>query len=612
MSHSLQTLHMLGTQPKSFYDPNMKTGHPKCIKKAIQAQPKMYNDKNLKYAQLTINLPDSVKTLENAKKSRLKMKDKMIQLDYAKLNKLYESFVPQKEISADQTYLSPPSTSNVTLESSPHKSSLPPKKMLKESQLLKLFVSLEKEIQNLDKLVHINLRIDTDTRFIYNITSDIRRIFGGMPDFKIIAIMHKGHGFFCHLDFIRLIRGERGDVHCSSYLVRDTPDTPPSQDPYEVTVTRWRSRSIHIGRPYRTQLNEVLQMLTARNRVGPLPTHRLVLRYTADYSSSNHFTSDDSSRDYPSDSSSETLSDSYSNTSFDSSARHSSSGHPISDSLCDSPTAIFAGLSRKRCRDSNLVTDFKVSLEDDYVSYVPREADIDECFVFADVIRARGMDVRVVVETAAKEEVESSARGMTEVEVVPRVTPVIDDDVCESVREDVPNHVIVYGAVKVTYETLEGLVQRFHDHTKKIPTPQIQGIDMLERDNVRLRGMLDVERQRPRRAFILISNFHIKRLTFKEISSYPRSQRDDYFCGCKTMPTATRSGMTQATINELIANRVEEALKAYDTPRNPETETEMENEQQDDNVNANCDNGNDNGNGNGNPNANNGGVVPVA
>ncbi|GJR75632.1 reverse transcriptase domain-containing protein [Tanacetum coccineum] len=77
------------------------------------------------------------------------------------------------------------------------------------------------------------------------------------------------------------------------------------------------------------------------------------------------------------------------------------------------------------------------------------------------------------------------------------------------------------------------------------------------------------------------------------------------------MPTATRSGMTQDAINELIAKRVEEALKAYDSARNPETKIEMENEQQDDNVNANGDNGNGNGNGNGNPNANNGGTKEV-
>ncbi|GJR54755.1 hypothetical protein Tco_1405276 [Tanacetum coccineum] len=120
MSHSLQTIHMLGTTPNSFYDPNMKAGlgykNLKRLKKAIEAQTKMYNCKNLKYHDLKINLRDSDETLEDAEKSRLKMKDKMIPLDYPKLNKLYESFVPQKEVSAEQTYLSPPSTSNVSPE----------------------------------------------------------------------------------------------------------------------------------------------------------------------------------------------------------------------------------------------------------------------------------------------------------------------------------------------------------------------------------------------------------------------------------------------------------------------------------------------------------------
>ncbi|GKG61697.1 hypothetical protein Tco_0621406, partial [Tanacetum coccineum] len=78
------------------------------------------------------------------------------------------------------------------------------------------------------------------------------------------------------------------------------------------------------------------------------------------------------------------------------------------------------------------------------------QADIDACIAFANDLRARGTNVRVVVETAAEEEVESSARGTTEVEVDSRVGPVIDDDVRESVREDVSNHVIADGAVKVT------------------------------------------------------------------------------------------------------------------------------------------------------------------
>ncbi|GJX52783.1 putative reverse transcriptase domain-containing protein [Tanacetum coccineum] len=50
------------------------------------------------------------------------------------------------------------------------------------------------------------------------------------------------------------------------------------------------------------------------------------------------------------------------------------------------------------------------------------------------------------------------------------------------------------------------------------------------------------------------------------------------------MPTATRAEMTQDAINELIAKRVDEALKAYDAARNPETKAKIKNEQQDDHV----------------------------
>ncbi|GJX80282.1 hypothetical protein Tco_0328431 [Tanacetum coccineum] len=187
-----------------------------------------------------------------------------------------------------------------------------------------------------------------------------------------------------------------------------------------------------------------------------------------------------------------------------------------------------------RIRDSYLVTDFKdrdtgfgVDVEDSDEPYTKPDidpaiqADIVECFAYADAIRARGTNVRVVVETAAEKEVESSARGIVDVEVDLRVRPVVDDDVRESVRDDVPDHVITDRAVEVTYETLGDLVQRFYGHTIDIPAHRIQfiegvrrfqghriiGVDlevttmterigMLEQDNVRLRGMLDVERQR--------------------------------------------------------------------------------------------------------------------
>ncbi|GKG60480.1 hypothetical protein Tco_0612081, partial [Tanacetum coccineum] len=73
------------------------------------------------------------------------------------------------------------------------------------------------------------------------------------------------------------------------------------------------------------------------------------------------------------------------------------------------------------------------------------------------------------------------------------------------------DHDIADGAVEVTYETLGDLVQRFHDHVieseQRLQGHRITRVDLevttmternskLERDNTRLRGMLDVENQR--------------------------------------------------------------------------------------------------------------------
>ncbi|GKG11726.1 hypothetical protein Tco_0345963, partial [Tanacetum coccineum] len=72
-------------------------------------------------------------------------------------------------------------------------------------------------------------------------------------------------------------------------------------------------------------------LVTARKRVGPLLTHRLAVRHSADHSSL--------------DSSSEASSDFHSDASSDSYSRHSLSDH---SSLDLSSTS--AGPSRKRCR----------------------------------------------------------------------------------------------------------------------------------------------------------------------------------------------------------------------------------------------------------------------
>nr|GEV89707.1 reverse transcriptase domain-containing protein [Tanacetum cinerariifolium] len=286
-----------------------------------------------------------------------------------------------------------------------------------------------------------------------------------------------------------------------------------------------------------------------------IPYHLLLLLY-------NHFTSDDSSQDSTSDYSSETSLNSYSHTSSDSSSRHSSSYHPISDSPYDSFTATFAGPSRKRCRSpttslpitspvpralslehadllppskSNREIGLGVDIKDSYEPYIEPDidpnvqVDIDACISFADDITTRGTNVRVKDGTVTKEEAESSARGTIEIEV-DRVTHlIVSDDIVVHVREDFPQLVSVDGYLEVMQR---GLDVRDHGHrivaTSQQSAAMSERIGMLEPDNMRLRGMLGVER----------------------IMSY-----------------ATCSRMTQDAINELIAKRVEEALKAYDAVR---------------------------------------------
>ncbi|GJU00546.1 putative ribonuclease H-like domain-containing protein [Tanacetum coccineum] len=111
----------------------------------------------------------------------------------------------------------------------------------------------------------------------------------------------------------------------------DSSDGPPSQDPYVATVARWRSRvtarpssshefpiapvtappgirrrsatlirpgeAIPFGRPYRTHLNGPRKLLTARKRVGPLPSRRLASRHAPPRSPDHHSSSSSSSSD---------------------------------------------------------------------------------------------------------------------------------------------------------------------------------------------------------------------------------------------------------------------------------------------------------------------------
>ncbi|GKG49490.1 hypothetical protein Tco_0515942, partial [Tanacetum coccineum] len=98
-------------------------------------------------------------------------------------------------------------------------------------------------------------------------------------------------------------------------------------------------------------------------------------------------------------------------------------------------------------------------------------AEIDECIAYADALRAEGIDVRVVGEDVAQEEVKTSTRGPVEVRVK-RVTH-------HAMLDDIPEPAQQEGAIEGTYETLGDLVQIFHNHTMEIPVHRVWVIESI-------------------------------------------------------------------------------------------------------------------------------------
>ncbi|GKE72515.1 hypothetical protein Tco_1534556 [Tanacetum coccineum] len=163
---------------------------------------------------------------------------------------------------------------------------------------------------------------------------------------------------------------------------------------------------------------------------------------------------------------------------------------PVSGAL--SPVRADLIPSPKRVKDSVYLADVEVdhretSLRDDVIvrgSDEPHleqdinpeiQAEIDECIAYADALRDKGIDARVVVEAVDRVESETGARGLVEVRVE---------------REAIPVHRI---------QVIEG-VQREQGHriveVKSVVTALIEWIAELERDNRRLRGTASVESQR--------------------------------------------------------------------------------------------------------------------
>ncbi|GJV26964.1 putative reverse transcriptase domain-containing protein [Tanacetum coccineum] len=153
MGQSIQTIHMLGKKPNKVYDPFLKAGlgyqNPKRLKKAIAAQPKMYDGDSLHSDKLIIDSPDLEETLEDA----------------------------EEKFSAEQTYFSIPSTSNNGSESKDVPSESPVLKMPKESRLLKMFDTMGVAITGLQTRINKTLLQDTQRRWMFDSQNELREFY---------------------------------------------------------------------------------------------------------------------------------------------------------------------------------------------------------------------------------------------------------------------------------------------------------------------------------------------------------------------------------------------------------------------------------------------------
>ncbi|GJX45828.1 RNA-directed DNA polymerase, eukaryota [Tanacetum coccineum] len=206
MSQFVQALFMLGPKPLSFYNSKLKHGlvyeNPYTLKKAISHNQKLYDASCLHSSKVHVNVYDTEKILEDATKSQIKMENKLNDpiaiekkqnfhlIDYKKLNGLYETFVPQVELSAEQKYFSYVSTTFET-SSSASTSSSPPATMPNSTKLMKHFHKMGTDFEKLFTLLEINSTLKS---IFYTSREDI--LFNDFCCKEVISILNDLHSFF--------------------------------------------------------------------------------------------------------------------------------------------------------------------------------------------------------------------------------------------------------------------------------------------------------------------------------------------------------------------------------------------------------------------------------
>ncbi|GJY21932.1 putative reverse transcriptase domain-containing protein [Tanacetum coccineum] len=379
--------------------------------------------------------------------------------------------------------------------------------------------------------------------------------------------------------------------------------------------------AIPFGQPYHTYLNGPRKLLTARKRVGPLPARRLASRHVSPRSSDHRSSFSSSSSDSSPVHSSglDTSDQAHSGSSTKDSSLGDSSKRPLHSSSHS------AGPSRKRCRSpidsipsstpvigslaptrADLLPPCK-RFRDSYSSETSIEEDteIDPIETGVDIELGIGdrddvrdhveIDPRGVRDGTEEYEADASAGDTVEVGIDPMSAPIVEEEIVEPAGEDSSDSSGTRDGIVRSFKymsiDLDDVVRDFYHHMSEVRIDRIVGIETaqrrLEADHLCLHMSLSQDEFR-----------HVRR------------DRDDTRGRLRRTMTIIRSGMTPEAIEELINQRVEEALAVHEATRAAnalETENQSQNGSDGDNGNG--------GNGNGrneNPDENVRGDRPVA
>ncbi|GJT67641.1 retrovirus-related pol polyprotein from transposon TNT 1-94 [Tanacetum coccineum] len=111
MGQSIQTIHMLGKRSNKVYDPFLKAGlgyqNPERLKKAIAAQPKMYDGERLHNTKLIIDSQDSEETLKDAEErvKAKKVSNSEVKADSRVKRALFTSLIAAKSRNLGATFV---------------------------------------------------------------------------------------------------------------------------------------------------------------------------------------------------------------------------------------------------------------------------------------------------------------------------------------------------------------------------------------------------------------------------------------------------------------------------------------------------------------------------